>query len=204
MQRTRTTWALVLVAVLAIVAAACSDDDTKTATSNSSPGTSSSSAAGASIDYSKLGGALNGSGASFPDAYYQKAMAEFAKEAAGVTLNYTKSGSSAGKTDLANQVVQFAGTDSTVKDADKATRRRLVPLRPDRGRADHRVVQPRGRRQAAAERRHARQDLPAAPSRPGTTRRSPPTTPASPCRPSRSPSCTARTARARRTTSPST
>jgi phosphate transport system substrate-binding protein len=38
-----------------------------------------------------------------------------------VTVNYTKSGSSAGKQDLANQVVQFAGTDSLIKDADKPT-----------------------------------------------------------------------------------
>ena len=30
-------------------------------------------------------------------------------------MNYTKSGSTAGKQDLANQVVQFAGTDSTIK-----------------------------------------------------------------------------------------
>ena len=62
---------------------------------------------------------LNGSGSSFQDAFNQKAKAEYAKKASDVTVNYTKSGSGAGKTDLQNQVVQFAGTDSTIKDADK-------------------------------------------------------------------------------------
>lgn len=119
MRRTRTTWALVLVAALAVISAACSDDDTTAATSTGSSGGAAPS--GDSIDYSKLTGTLTGTGASFPDPYYQKAKAEFAKKATGVTLNYTKSGSSAGKQDLANQVVQFAGTDSTIKDADKPT-----------------------------------------------------------------------------------
>ena len=36
-------------------------------------------------------------------------------------VNYAKSGSSAGKADLAGNTVQFAGTDSLIKDADKAT-----------------------------------------------------------------------------------
>ena len=76
---------------------------------------------GPTVDYSKLTGTLNGSGSSFQDAFDQKAKTEFAKVASGVTVNYTKSGSSAGKQDLANQVVQFAGTDSLIKDADKPT-----------------------------------------------------------------------------------
>jgi phosphate transport system substrate-binding protein len=112
------------VAALAIIGAACSSDSSTTSatgsSSSSTPG-SSSSVAGASIDYSKLTGTLNGSGSSFQDAFDQKAKTEFAKVASGVTVNYTKSGSSAGKQDLANQVVQFAGTDSLIKDADKPT-----------------------------------------------------------------------------------
>jgi phosphate transport system substrate-binding protein len=120
MHKTRRKWAAVgsLVA-LAVIAAACSSDSKTTAGSSSS--TSSSSVAGAGIDYSKLTGTLNGSGSSFQDAFNQKAKSEFAKVAPGVTVNYTKSGSSAGKQDLANQVVQFAGTDSLIKDADKPT-----------------------------------------------------------------------------------
>jgi phosphate transport system substrate-binding protein len=118
MHKTR-MWAIPLVAALAVIGAACSSDDNKTAPTNSSAAPSSAKAA--SVDYGKLTGTLNGSGSSFQDAFDQKAKAEFAKVAAGVTVNYTKSGSGAGKTDLANQVVQFAGTDSLIKDADKPT-----------------------------------------------------------------------------------
>ena len=117
-------WGVAAMVVLAVVAAACSSDSKDTATTNGSSSSSSSSgssASGPSVDYSKLTGTLNGSGSSFQDAYDQKAKAEFAKKAAGVTVNYTKSGSAAGKQDLANQVVQFAGTDSLIKDADKPT-----------------------------------------------------------------------------------
>jgi phosphate transport system substrate-binding protein len=121
MRRTRFLGAVGLALTLAVIGAACSSDS-KTATTNSSPsGSSSSSAAGLTIDYSKLTGTLNGSGSSFQDAFDQKAKSEFATKATGVTVNYTKSGSAAGKTDLANQVVQFAGTDSLIKDADKPT-----------------------------------------------------------------------------------
>src|SRR3954465_9671310 len=119
MHNTRRMWAVVALIAMAVIAAACSSDSSKTSTSNSSSSTSSSSAAGANIDYSKLTATLNGSGSSFQDAFNQKAKAEFAKKANGVTVNYTKSGSGAGKTDLQNQVVQFAGTDSTIKDEDK-------------------------------------------------------------------------------------
>jgi phosphate transport system substrate-binding protein len=122
MRRTRKTFAVAFLLGVVVIAAACSSDNNKTATTNSGTGngTSSSSAAGLSIDYSKLTGTLNGSGSSFQDAFEQKAKAEFAKVASAVTVNYTKSGSGAGKTDLQNQVVQFAGTDSLIADADKA------------------------------------------------------------------------------------
>lgn len=93
---------------LTLVAAACSSDSSTTsAGSNSAP--------------PSVTATLNGSGSSFQDAFDQKAKAEFAKKASGITVNYTKSGSAAGKQDLANQVVQFAGTDSVIKDADKAS-----------------------------------------------------------------------------------
>jgi phosphate transport system substrate-binding protein len=116
---------LALLAMFAIIGAACSSDKKTTTAasggSQSSSSSSSSGAKGANIDYSTLTGTLNGSGSSFQDAFDQKAKTEFAKVASGVTVNYTKSGSSAGKQDLANQVVQFAGTDSLIKDADKPT-----------------------------------------------------------------------------------
>src|ERR1700704_4474181 len=121
MPKTRKTFALGLMVALAVIAAACSSDDNKGVSAGTASSSSSSSVQGAKIDYSKLTGTLNGSGSSFQDAFEQKAKAEFGKVASGVTVNYTKSGSGAGKTDLANQVVQYAGTDSLIKDADKPT-----------------------------------------------------------------------------------
>src|SRR5690242_14187492 len=116
MYRSRRVLALTAVVVMTVIAAACSSSSS---TSTSTSTGISAGATGANIDYSKLTGTLNGSGSSFQDAFNQKAKSEFAKKASGVTVNYTKSGSGAGKTDLQNQVVQFAGTDSTIKDEDK-------------------------------------------------------------------------------------
>lgn len=125
MQRTKRRMALLfgLVSVLSL-GAACSSDSKTTTTASSTAAASSSAAGctvtGASVDYTKLSGSLNGSGASFPDVAYQKFVTDFKAKASGVAVTYTKSGSSAGKQDLQNGVVQFAGSDSTVKDEDKA------------------------------------------------------------------------------------
>lgn len=73
------------------------------------------------IDNAALVGTLNGSGSSFQDVFQQKARTEFTKAAPRVKVNYTKSGSAAGKQDLAGGVVQFAGTDSLISDADLAS-----------------------------------------------------------------------------------
>jgi phosphate transport system substrate-binding protein len=100
-----------IAASIALVAAACGKDNNN----NSSSGTTTTTVAGANVDYKSLTGTLNGSGSSFQNAFQQKAVTEFKTVAPSVTVNYTKSGSSAGKQDLANQVVQFAGTDSTIK-----------------------------------------------------------------------------------------
>ena len=117
--RRRSAWILAIVAAAALLAAACggSDDD------NGATATTAAGNGGVdTFDYAGLAPAtLNGSGSSFQDAFDQKAKVEFAKLASKVTVNYTKSGSGAGKTDLANQVVQYAGTDSLIKDADKAS-----------------------------------------------------------------------------------
>jgi phosphate transport system substrate-binding protein len=107
----RTTTAVLIAATIVLVAAACGSDDN----SSSSSGATTTTVAGANIDYKSLTGTLNGSGSSFQDAFQQKAKTEFKTTAPNVTVNYTKSGSTAGKQDLANQVVQFAGTDSTIK-----------------------------------------------------------------------------------------
>ena len=103
---------LSLVLAVGLVAAACgssSSDSSRTTTAKSD------------YDYASLSGTLNGSGATFPKAFYEEAIAGFADVAAGVTVNYNGVGSGQGKKDLAAGISDWAGTDSLVKDADKST-----------------------------------------------------------------------------------
>jgi phosphate transport system substrate-binding protein len=63
---------------------------------------------------------LNGSGSTFQQTFDQTVIAAFQSANSGVTINYAGGGSGKGKTDLQTKTVDFAGTDSTVKDADVA------------------------------------------------------------------------------------
>ena len=63
---------------------------------------------------------LNASGATFPKACYGEAIAAFSEKNKGVTINYGGGGSGKGRQDLADQIVDWAGTDSPIPDADKA------------------------------------------------------------------------------------
>ncbi len=63
---------------------------------------------------------LNGSGATFPKTFYEEAIAVFTDANDGVTINYAGGGSGKGRQDLADQIVDWAGTDSTIKDEDLA------------------------------------------------------------------------------------
>ena len=63
---------------------------------------------------------LNGSGATFPKAFYEAAIDGFEAEQGAVTVNYGGGGSGKGRTDLQGGLVDFAGSDGIVKPADKA------------------------------------------------------------------------------------
>jgi len=78
----------VLVAVLAAVLGACGSKETVT---------------------------INGSGSSFQDSLQQTAIGALERSGSDVVVNYTKSGSSAGKKDLAAGNVAFAGSDSPIR-----------------------------------------------------------------------------------------
>src|SRR5256714_61598 len=122
MHKTRTVWVIGVVAALALLGAACSSDSKTTSSSStgSKPSTGSSSAVtGLTIDYSGLRGTLNASGSTFQAPFEEALIAAFQEKASGVNINYGGGGSGKGKTDLHDQVVDFAGTDSLVKDADK-------------------------------------------------------------------------------------
>jgi phosphate transport system substrate-binding protein len=96
---------LLLLIPLALLAAACGgDDDDATAGADGS-----------------LSATLNGSGSSFQNNLQLAVIDAFTAEASGVTINYNSVGSGQGKTDLANEVTDFAGSDSLVKDEDRGT-----------------------------------------------------------------------------------
>jgi phosphate transport system substrate-binding protein len=66
------------------------------------------------------GTTLNGSGSTLSKPYQETAIEEFKKTNKGVTLNYGGGGSGKGRQDLADMVVDFAGSDSPYKEADLA------------------------------------------------------------------------------------
>lgn len=115
----RIMWLLVPLAIVSLVAASCGDSE-KDSDSAAATTTTTKNVAGLDIDYSKLTGTLNGSGASFQDTLQQTVIGAFKEPAPGLVVNYAKSGSGAGKADLAANTVQFAGTDSTIKPEDLA------------------------------------------------------------------------------------
>ncbi len=69
----------------------------------------------------KVAGELDGSGATFPKVFYQEMIAAFGDANPDATITYAGGGSGKGRQDLADQVVQWAGTDGVIKDADKAS-----------------------------------------------------------------------------------
>ena len=63
---------------------------------------------------------LNGSGATFPKAFYEAAIDGFEERRPSVTVNYGGGGSGKGRTDLQGSLVDFAGSDGIVKAQDRA------------------------------------------------------------------------------------
>ncbi|HXJ20945.1 MAG TPA: phosphate ABC transporter substrate-binding protein PstS [Polyangia bacterium] len=61
---------------------------------------------------------LNGSGSTLSKPYQETAIEEFKKAGTGITINYGGGGSGKGRQDLADLVVDFAGTDSPFKDSE--------------------------------------------------------------------------------------
>ena len=106
---------LALIVSFGLLATACGGAEDSADSGSSTTGKSSGQ-----FDYSGLSGALDGGGSSFQDALQQAVKVSFAKAAPGLTVNYTKSGSGQGKQNLADQTIDFAGTDSLVKDEEKA------------------------------------------------------------------------------------
>lgn len=107
----------------AMFTAACGSDNGSKDSSKESTQTATADAGeveGLDIDYSALSGTLNASGATFQAPLQEALKAAFAEAAPNVTVNYGAGGSGKGKTDLQGGVVDYAGSDSLVKDEDKA------------------------------------------------------------------------------------
>ena len=105
-------WLLAVLVAVGLVAGACG--------SSSSDSSSSTTKATSKYDYTSLSGTLNGSGATFPKNFYEDAIASFTSVASGITVNYNSVGSGQGKKDLAAGTTDWAGSDSLVKDDEKA------------------------------------------------------------------------------------
>src|SRR3954447_8569343 len=104
-----TKWlALCAAGVLALGVMACGDDNNDSSSSASSSGGSSSGAA-------KLGGTVNGAGATFPQPVYDEWGARF-KDQSGTTVNYQGIGSGGGVAQFTAGTVDFGATDSSMTD----------------------------------------------------------------------------------------
>ena len=67
----------------------------------------------------KVSGTLQGSGSTFQAAFQQEAIADFQKANSGTTITYGGGGSGKGRTDLAQNIVNFAGSDAPFDAASK-------------------------------------------------------------------------------------
>ena len=116
-------WFFAVVAALSLIASACgsSSGDGGTSTTKAGGGGGSTTTAAPTIDgLDALSGTLDGGGSSFQDTFEQQVSSDFnalvSKAGGDVTVTYTKSGSSEGKKTLADKTVDFAGTDSVIKE----------------------------------------------------------------------------------------
>jgi phosphate transport system substrate-binding protein len=111
---------------LTLVGAACGSDSSSSnatdAPTTTAAGAESTTTAAAesttTAATANLEATLNASGATFPKTFYEEAIASFTEANPGVTINYGGGGSGKGRQDLADQIVDWAGTDGTIKDAD--------------------------------------------------------------------------------------
>ena len=136
-----------MLAAFALLIAACGSDD------DDSADTGSTTTAAEGADFSSLSGTLNGSGSTFQKTFDEAAIAGFAEASAGRHRQLRRRRFGQGQERPRRpRRVDFAGTDSLVKPEDmpKYAARRRDPLLPDGGGADHGLVQPARRRQAAA------------------------------------------------------
>lgn len=97
---------------LVMLASACGSDKKTASTGTTTAGPTTTKEA-------PLAGTLNAAGATFPKAFYEVAIAGYKKVQPGVTINYDGTGSGTGRQRLYDAVVDFAGSDGLIPEADK-------------------------------------------------------------------------------------
>jgi phosphate transport system substrate-binding protein len=116
-------WLIALVAALSLLASACGSDSDGSSTTTAPGGSTTTPPSTEGL--ADLSGTLNGQGSSFQDTFEQQVSSDFAKlvkdNGGSATVTYTKTGSSDGKKALADKTVDFAGSDSPIKDEEKAS-----------------------------------------------------------------------------------
>ena len=101
---------------LAILAVACGSSD-----DNTTAGSTDTTLAGTvtTVKEAPISATLNGSGSTFMKGFIDVSIAGYKKVQSGVTINYAGGGSGTGRTNLQDGVVDYAGSDSLIADADK-------------------------------------------------------------------------------------
>src|SRR5689334_16170666 len=113
--RTGRVTSILLAGAMAAVLAACGSSSSSDSASSGSSGASGTAAGGSAS------GTLNASGSSFQLPYQQSAIQAYKSINPNLTVNYGGGGSGKGRTDLAGQVVDYAGSDSPIKAEDLPT-----------------------------------------------------------------------------------
>ena len=112
--------ALVLAGLGAAASASTLPPDDPTG-SGAPAGTVAEAGPAAPFELEPVPGDVTGSGATFPAGFYGEAIADLQEINSDLVVEYGGGGSGKGRTDLAEGLVTFAGTDSPVKDEDLAS-----------------------------------------------------------------------------------
>ena len=118
MVRKRVLMALALVAALGLTAAACGGDDSSSSSATTAAGGATTTAKGTTTTEAQITATLASSGATFPKPFYEEAISSFKKVQPGITQAYGAGGSGKGRQDLADGLVDWAGSDGLVPAAD--------------------------------------------------------------------------------------
>jgi phosphate transport system substrate-binding protein len=108
LRNSRAARATIALVALVLVLAACGSSSKD---GSGSSGTSGGGSSGGNVT-------LNGSGSTFQKNFNEAVIAGYTDSNKGTTINYAGGGSGKGKTDLQTKTVDFAGTDSLIKDED--------------------------------------------------------------------------------------